>query len=281
MRWPTFEHVFFDCDSTLTAIEGIDILAEMAGKKEEIVELTRMAMDGEIGLEEVYAKRLSMINPTYQQVRAIGQAYWEHVVEDASAVIAALRQVGVKVYIISGGLYEPVFEFGIALGVDPKNIRAVQLRYDQLSGRWWSPRETEVDPNYLTFVPCPLTTSEGKSQIVRELLGGQGGRSLLVGDGSSDYAASSAVDLFVGYGGVEKRASVLAKAPVYLHTASLAPLMALACSPSKLSHLETTSYGALMNKAKKLIRQGAVTFNDERLNQKFLQAYQAIYSGPC
>ncbi|MCC6606951.1 MAG: phosphoserine phosphatase, partial [Anaerolineae bacterium] len=33
MRWPPYKHVFFDCDSTLTTVEGIDVLAETAGKK--------------------------------------------------------------------------------------------------------------------------------------------------------------------------------------------------------------------------------------------------------
>ncbi len=33
MRWPPYEHVFFDCDSTLTTVEGIDILAASSGKQ--------------------------------------------------------------------------------------------------------------------------------------------------------------------------------------------------------------------------------------------------------
>ena len=31
MRWPTYQHIFFDCDSTLTTVEGIDALADTAG----------------------------------------------------------------------------------------------------------------------------------------------------------------------------------------------------------------------------------------------------------
>jgi len=135
MRWPHYEHVFFDCDSTLTTIEGIDVLADHAGKKWRVEVLTRAAMDGELDLEEVYGKRLLAVKPTREQIRNIRQAYKRNVVEDAAAVIAALQHLGHKVYIISGGLAEPVEEFGIFLGVPQENIRAVGVAYNQLSGQ--------------------------------------------------------------------------------------------------------------------------------------------------
>lgn len=277
MRWPPYEHIIFDCDSTLTAIEGIDVLAEEAGKKWRVEVLTRAAMEGVLDLEEVYARRLAAVNPTRGQVRAISHAYRRWVVEDAAAVMKACQSLGQQVYIISGGLYEAVVEFGLHLGVPRSHIRAVALAYNQLHGSWW-----EGNPwseRYLAFDDSPLTVSDGKAAIVRELLAGRPGRSLLIGDGSSDLQASEAVDLFVGYGGVEKRDPVLRQAPVYIHSRSLAPLLTIACGPAWLNQLRTTSLAALADKALHLTRQGAVTFKDERLNQKFQQAYQAFYSG--
>ena len=53
MRWPPYDHIFFDCDSTLSTIEGIDILAENVGKKDEVEELTKAAMEGQLDLEDV------------------------------------------------------------------------------------------------------------------------------------------------------------------------------------------------------------------------------------
>ena len=47
MRWPHYEHIFFDCDSTLTAVEGIDVLAESAGKRQRVEMLTQAAMEGD------------------------------------------------------------------------------------------------------------------------------------------------------------------------------------------------------------------------------------------
>ncbi len=276
MRWPQYDHIFFDCDSTLSTIEGIDILAEASGKKDDIERLTKAAMEGQLGLEDVYAKRLAAITPTQSQIREIRQAYKQNPVEDAPQIIKALQHLGQKIYIISGGLYDPVAEFGISLGVDRANIRAVKIEYDQLSGEWW---RGQSDRSYLTFDEGPLTISDGKAQIVQELLGDQKGRSLLIGDGSSDLRASRAVDLFVGFGGVEARRPVLENAPVFLHSASLAPLLALACGPAGMRRLAQTAFAPLVQKATSLIENGAMSFNNERLSTKFTEAYQAVFAG--
>jgi phosphoserine phosphatase len=282
MRWPPYHHVFFDCDSTLTSVEGIDVLAESAGKGWRVEVLTRAAMDGELDLEEVYSKRLQAVRPTRKQVRAIRQKYKQNVVEDAAAVIAALQALGHQVYIISGGLAEPVREFGLFLGVDPDHIRAVDLRYNALSGRWWENRQEvgEAETSYLQFDEGALTLSDGKAEIVRELIGNQPGRSLLIGDGHSDLLAGRAVDLFVGFGGVVSRESVRAAAPAFIHSTGLAPLLALAVGPALLPELLTTEHAQIAQKAIYHLSEGVITFQDERLSQKFKQAYQAIYSRP-
>jgi phosphoserine phosphatase len=137
MRWPPYKHVFFDCDSTLTTVEGIDVLAETAGKKWRVEVLTNAAMDGKLDLEDVYAKRLQAVRPTHEQIQQIRAVYKRNIVADAQAVIAALHFLGHHVYIISGGLAEPVQQFGLFLGVPKQNIRAVNVAYDRLAGQWW------------------------------------------------------------------------------------------------------------------------------------------------
>ena len=273
MRWPHYEHIFFDCDSTLTTVEGIDILAESAGKKWRVEVLTKAAMDGDLDLEEVYAKRLQAVKPTRKQILDIRRSYKKNIVEDAYQLIAALQFLGHNVYIISGGLAEPVKEFGVFLGVPEENIRAVGVTYNELSGKWW----IGGDVQYMAYKEGALTVSDGKAEIVRELIGQNNGRSLLIGDGTSDLLAGRAVDLFVGYGGVEKRQRVLEAASVYLHTASLAPLLALAAGPAILRRLQGTAYQALGEKAFSQIQTGALTFQDERLKSKFDQAVNATY----
>ena len=53
--WPPSNLVIFDCDSTLSAVEGIDELARLTSSEENmavnIASLTKRAMEGEIPLE--------------------------------------------------------------------------------------------------------------------------------------------------------------------------------------------------------------------------------------
>jgi phosphoserine phosphatase len=274
MRWPPFEHIFFDCDSTLTAVEGIDVLAATLGKQQRVEFLTQMAMDGALDLEDVYARRLRTLRPTRQQVLDIRRSYKRHIVEDAAQVVTALQALGHKVYIISGGLAEPVQEFGISLGIPRERIRAVDVAYNHLSGQWWE--KTPYDSRrYMTYTEGALTVSAGKAQIVSELIGEQRGRSLMIGDGNSDMLAGETVDLFVGYGGVVSRPVVRANAPVFIECRSLAPVLALAGGPAELRLMRTGPMHdqTLSLKTQYLIHKGVVTFNNEHLEAKFRGAF--------
>ncbi|HFQ94357.1 MAG TPA: HAD family hydrolase [Anaerolineae bacterium] len=277
MRWPPYQHVFFDCDSTLTTVEGIDILAETAGKKWRVEVLTNAAMDGKLDLAEIYAKRLRAIRPTQAQIQEIRRVYKRNIVEDAKETIAALQYLGHQVYIISGGLAEPVEEFGLYLGVPCEHIRAVHVDYDHLAGRWWEYNSAVEPGRYRDYEEGALTISDGKAQIVRELLGQQHGRALLIGDGHSDLLAGQAVDLFVGFGGVVTRQRVLAEAPAFIHSQSIAPILALAAGPAARRRVNGTEHEVVFEKAFSTIAHGAITFQDERLKTKFKQAFDAAY----
>jgi phosphoserine phosphatase len=230
-------------------------------------------MDGEIDLEEVYGKRLRAVNPTHQQIRDIRRAYKNNLVEDVRDTIAMLQKLGHQVYIISGGLLEPVREFGVFLGVPKENIRAVGVTYNELSGDWW----VGGDEQYMTYDDGALTVSDGKAKIVTDLLAGKRGRSLLVGDGHSDLLASSAVDLFIGFGGVEQRERVRSEAPIYLHSSSLAPVIALAAGPAAVVRLLQNGQQELGRKVMEPIRRGELVFNDAQLERKFYSAVAATY----
>ncbi|MEM7798009.1 MAG: HAD-IB family phosphatase [Chloroflexota bacterium] len=268
MRWPGYKNIFFDCDSTLSTIEGIDVLAEVAGKKWRVEVLTNAAMNGDLDLSEVYEKRLKAVRPTREQVYQIKNAYKKNVVEDAQAVIDALKYFDHNIFVVSGGLLEPVKEFAISLGVKPDHIKAVDVQYDALSGEWW--RQSDgMQVRYKTFEEGALTVTDGKADIVDQLLSAEKGSSLLVGDGTSDLLASRRVDLFVGYGGVVKRKKVLAKAPAFVHSLSLAPLLGLALGPAKLHMLHETEHEAVAQKALDLISTGELTFSDGDLQRRF------------
>ena len=257
-RWATFDLIFFDCDSTLSTIEGIDELAKLKGKAWRVGLLTDKAMNGDLDLTEVYGKRLQAIHPTRGQLKVIEERYWETIVPDSQAVIQALQFLGKQVFIISGGLAEPVRGFARRLGVPAENVRAVELEYNELSGDWWRYHEpqTREKQTYLDYGEGPLTVTSGKAQIIRELAGDRQGRRLMVGDGSSDLAARDAVDLFVGFGGVVAREKVRTEAEVFVGGESLAPVLALAAGAPGYARCINTCHRPVFDKAIALIRDG-------------------------
>jgi phosphoserine phosphatase len=274
-RWTSFDLIFFDCDSTLSAIEGIDELARLKGKEWRVGVLTEKAMNGDLDLRDVYGKRLQAIRPTRGQLKAIEERYWDNLVPDAADVIAALHFLGKQVFIISGGLAEPVRSFGKRLGVPPENIRAVELEYNELSGDWWRYHEPQsrARQTYLDYDEGPLTVSSGKPSIIRELAGEKHGRRLMVGDGASDLAARSVVDLFVGFGGVVAREKVRQGADVFVHANSLAPILPLAAGSKGYARIVGTPHQAVFNRGLSLAQGDGMTIKPDHLRSAFTKAF--------
>ena len=277
--WSTYDLIFFDCDSTLSTIEGIDELARLKGKEGRVGLLTNKAMDGELDLADVYGKRLRAIKPTRAQLKAVEERYWETAAEDAPALIAALQALGKHVFIISGGLIDAVKGFGRRLGVEPARIRAVELEYNELSGRWWDYAEpgAQQAQTYLDYDEGPLTVSSGKAAIISELAGTLAGRRMMIGDGASDLAARSAVDLFVGYGGVVARDAVRAEAEIFLRCPSLAAILPLAAGRRGWDQLRGTAHERVYRKGILTARKStSLSFHDEAIRERFIGEFKDI-----
>lgn len=227
----SYDDIFFDCDSTLSSIEGIDELARLKGVEERIVALTNAAMNGLIPLQEVYAERLRLLRPTRADMRAIEEAYKVTVVPGARETIRALHELGRTCYIISGGLADAVIGFAEWLGIPRQRVHAVGVTYNQLSGRWWDYQSCaqggNPDESYLIYDDGPLTKQHGKIDVIRAART-PGARAMLIGDGSSDLAAAPAVDLFCGFGGVVARPLVMANAQAFISLNHIAPVLLMA-----------------------------------------------------
>jgi phosphoserine phosphatase len=243
--WPSYDLVFFDCDSTLTSVEGIDELARLKGKGWRVSVLTDKAMDGKLDLEEVYERRLRAIYPTREQVRQIAQVYGETKVPDAGIVIQILQRFNREVFIISGGLADAVTRFGVGLGVPPDHIRAVALEYDQLAGQWWSYHEHQYggnpDERYLNHEGGPLTVSQ-----------------------------------FVGFGGVVRREKVAKGAPVYIGSSSLTPILPIALGPAGYRRCLGTEDADPFERGLKHIMRGEVTFREPGRREAFLASFDPL-----
>jgi phosphoserine phosphatase len=217
---PPFERIIFDCDSTLSHIEGIE---ELAGEHaDEIAKLTEQAMTGAVPLEEVYARRLELTRPLRTQVALVGRRYIETAIPQAREVMAALRMLGKELRIVSGGLRLPVVTFAGWLGIEDAHVHAVQVWFDS------DHRIARFDREN------PLTRSGGKQQVVAAM---PKKRSVFVGDGMTDAEAAEAADCFVCFTGVVERPDVMKRAHVVVHGPSAKQLLPALCSPAELEIL--------------------------------------------
>jgi phosphoserine phosphatase len=198
-----YRFVFFDVDSTLVTLEGIDVLA---GGNPEIAKLTDAAMNGEIPLDQVYARRLEMIRPRREAVEALAQRYIESIVDGAEETIRTLRESGVQVHLVTAGIAQAIAPLASHLGVPQRAVHAVALRFDE--------RGEYEDFDRRSF----LTRPGGKELVVRDVRARTHGKAAFVGDGVSDLEAKPAVDLFIGFGGVCVRQRVRDNAEVYVTT---------------------------------------------------------------
>jgi phosphoserine phosphatase len=210
------------------------------------------------------------------KLKAIEERYWETLVPDAREVIAALKYLGKEVFIISGGLAQPVRGFGQRLGVAADHIRAVELEYNELSGNWWryyepGERDSQI---YLDYNEGPLTVSSGKPMIVRELAGERPGRRMMVGDGASDLATRTVVDLFVGFGGVVARQKVRDESDVFVSVNSLAPILPLAAGLYGYVKTLGTPHQPVFERGLTHMRSAGIQMKDADLRQALERAFE-------
>jgi HAD superfamily phosphoserine phosphatase-like hydrolase len=196
---PRGKLLFLDCDSTLSTIEGIDELARARGPEvfAQVVELTNAAMNGEVPIAEVFARRMEMIRPDRLLCAEIAALYLATQVSGAAAWVAAAREQGWQVVILSGGFADLIQPLATSLGID--HVEAVPLIFDE-------------DGNYIDYGrDYPTTRNLGKNEVIRQwkkaLLPE---RVVMVGDGVSDLETRPDVDLFIGFGGVVARPAVAA-----------------------------------------------------------------------
>jgi phosphoserine phosphatase len=213
---PRFDAICFDCDSTLTRIEGIDELARHAGCAAEIASLTEAAMNGDIPLEEIYGKRLDIVRPDRAALAWLAARYVEEMVGGAFETIATLRRHGKAIYVVTGGLLQPVAEFAYSLALAPSEVHAVNVHLDEAGAYQGFDRSS------------PLCRNDGKAIICRKLAA-KHGNVAMVGDGATDLVAREGGAYVVGYGGITHRDVMLQEADCYIAapelTATLAALL--------------------------------------------------------
>ena len=126
--------VVFDVDSTLIEDEVIELLADCAGKRVEVAEITERAMQGELDFAQSLEARVatlaglpdSVIAQTYERIR---------VTRGASQFIDAVHSRGGKVAAVSGGFNQLLEPLATQLQLDFWRANELEIAGAQLTGK--------------------------------------------------------------------------------------------------------------------------------------------------
>ncbi len=209
----SFEIICFDCDSTLSEIEGIDELANRAGCGAAMAALTNAAMNGEVSLESVYGQRLDLIRPDKAAIDWVADLYIERMVQGVQETFQQLRKQGKQVHIISGGLKQAILPLAALLNIDEQHVHAVDVLFDDKG-------------SYVGFnKQSPLARNGGKTEVCLQLNPDKL-KMAMIGDGNTDMEAKKAGAFCIGFGGVVARKIVQDQADVFTHEPDLQAVLA-------------------------------------------------------
>lgn len=130
-----FGLICFDMDSTLITIECIDELADFAGKKAEVSEVTEAAMRGEIDYRESLRRRLALMAGL--DARVLARVFGERLLlsEGARELLEACQAAGLRTAILSGGFTYFTERLRIELGLDFATSNELEISGGKLTGR--------------------------------------------------------------------------------------------------------------------------------------------------
>ncbi len=192
-------NIIFDFDSTLTKLEGIDELAKMKNKYDKVKIMTDMAMNGDILFEEIFEKRLNLIQPNRVDMNNLADLYKKNLTHNSVKIVNKLNHF-FNVYIVSGGYIESMIKSAKRFNIPKENVHGNELIFD-------------INGNYLNFKRDNyLWQNRGKIKVINKIKEKYNYPTILIGDGYSDLECKKNVDLFICFTGVIKREKVLKEA---------------------------------------------------------------------
>ncbi|GAA4717317.1 phosphoserine phosphatase SerB [Sphingomonas lutea] len=175
-----------DMDSTMVGQECLDELADFAGLKREIAEITERAMQGKLDFKAALRERVAMLSGLDEG--AIRQCLAERVVPNpgAATLVRTMRVGGAHCILVTGGFVSFAEPIAKMLGFNA--IRANRLLFDgsQLSGS----------------VEDPIVDAQAKLDALVEARGELGldrDQVLAIGDGANDRLMIQEAGLGIAY----------------------------------------------------------------------------------
>ena len=175
-----------DMDSTIINVECLDELADFAGVKAQVSEITERAMRGELEFEGALRERVGMLKGL--SLSALQRAYDERVRLNPGArtLVRTMAAHGARCVLVSGGF--TFFTRRVAEAAGFHAHRANTL--------------TEADGALTGAVGEPILGREAKLAALKEQAGELGltlSQTLAIGDGANDLAMIEAAGLGVAY----------------------------------------------------------------------------------
>ncbi|SEA42499.1 phosphoserine phosphatase SerB [Microbulbifer marinus] len=163
----------FDMDSTLIDAEVIDELAKITGIGEQVAAITEAAMRGELDFRQSFKKRMALLRGFSEQ-RLAEIATQLPLKEGAKELLSALRALGCKTAILSGGF----------------TYFADYLQREQLPVDFVHANQLEFEHGALTGgVIEPIVDGMRKRALLQQMADQMGldlGQVVAVGDGAND-----------------------------------------------------------------------------------------------
>ena len=134
LRLQDFKLIAFDMDSTLINIECVDEIADAAGRKAEVAAITEAAMRGEItDYKESLRQRVTLLKGV--TVAHMEQVYNQRLQLNpgAAELVAACKQAGMKVLLVSGGFTYFTDRIRDRLGIDYTRSNVLEVENGMLS----------------------------------------------------------------------------------------------------------------------------------------------------
>jgi phosphoserine phosphatase len=174
-----------DMDSTIVSGETLDDLAEHAGLKDKISEITTRAMNGELDFHEAITERVALLKGL--EVSAIKDTLNKlETNQGAHTLIKTLRENGVICVLVSGGFTvftEPVAK---SLGFNNHHGNVLEIERDALTGKVQHPiQDKDSKVQYLRFY------AERHNLKEADCMG--------IGDGANDLPMLQRAGLGIGY----------------------------------------------------------------------------------
>ncbi|KAF9888386.1 hypothetical protein FE257_008664 [Aspergillus nanangensis] len=206
--------VVFDMDSTLVDNESIDEIAKFIGVEKQVSEITERAMNGELDFSASLKERVSLLKgvpaDVFDKLKSVLK-----IVPGARELCKALKQMGCKLAVLSGG-FQPLAEWLAGeLGIDYAHANHLEIdpETQTLTGR--------LVPTY------PIIDANQKRSLLRSIAAENGipiAQTVAVGDGANDLPMLHAAGLGVAW---RAKSMVQLEAPTRLNGENLSDILFL------------------------------------------------------